>query len=179
MRVKFSFVNTDCVSAGNKREVKRSIHRGYQGVSKNLYNPAFVPLSWILSFAEIYPAPTLCNCQNWSALLFDSFDHWCPSVFWQLCFSVIAPRLKLEQASATSLAVSATYLLLCVSYIHTVTTFYFLSLAHCLIYIHCVSNLCAPHPTQRALNIPEQAVPLFSGVFSLSVFLFLYYRWFN
>ena len=120
---------------------------------------------------------TICRCvprshhvqlSNKSAPLFNSsFDHWCPSVFWRLCFSAIVPRLKLEQASATSLATSATYLLLCVSYIHTVATFYFLSLAHCLIYIHCVSNLCAPHPTQWAVNIPEQAVLLISGVLSL------------
>lgn len=145
-----------------------------------LVQSSFVPLSWMLPFTDVYSVLTLCNCQTLSEPLFSLyFHHWWPSFFWQLCLSFIVPRLKLEQASPTSLAASATYLLLCLSYIYTVATFYFLSLAHRLIYIHCVSNLCSTHPTQWALNIPEQAVPLISGVFSLSVFLFLYYLWFN
>lgn len=164
LRVKVSFVNTGCASAGNKREVKRIVEdKGYLKTCKIQLCSSF------LNF-------TICRCDprshyvqlwNLSAPLFISFDQRCPSVFRQLCFSAIVPRLKLQQASATSLAASATYLLLCVSYIHTVATFYFLSLAQCLIYIHCVSNLCASHPTHWALNIPEQAVLLISGVLSL------------
>jgi len=48
VRVKVSFVNVGRAFAGNIREVKRRFHRGRQGVSKNLYNPA------LLLFLEFY-----------------------------------------------------------------------------------------------------------------------------
>jgi hypothetical protein len=101
-----------------------------------------------------------------SARLFNSSDQWRLSVFWQLCCSFIVPRLKLEQASASSLAVSS--LSLCSHRRHVL--FPIPCTLSCLRPL-CLQSMCtSPHAVNREHSWTSSATD-FRCAFSPSLFV--------
>jgi hypothetical protein len=173
-----SFVDTGFASEGNKREVKRSIHRGKQGVSKNLYNSAlFLFLEYHLQiFTPFLPCLIVKTCQPLYSILSSITDV--PSSS-NNCVLVSSSHVWNLSKHQRHLLLFQLLIFFFVCLIFTTSPRFIFYPLH-TVYLHplCLQFMCtSPHAVSP--NIPEQAVPLFSGVFSLSVFLFLYYLWFN